>query len=113
MTEDDKSNLERVQKVACRIIHQSEYLNYDNALKVLNLDKLDVRRSQLCLKFAKSCVKHPIATKMFPTNKQNVYNLRNPEKFTVQLAKTSRLRDSTIPQLQRALNLVALNQKSK
>ena len=113
LTEDDKSNLERVQKVALRIILQSEYLNYENALKVLNLDKLEVRRSKLCLKFAKSCVKHPIATKMFPTNKQNVYNVRNPEKFKVQHAKTSRLRDSTIPQLQRALNLDALHQKSK
>ena len=105
LTEEDQTNLERVQKVACKVILQQDYSDYDEALSKLNLDSLFKRREKLCLTFAKKCVKHPKASAMFPLNPVPMHSTRNPEKFHVQPARTSRLLYSAIPQLQRALNL--------
>ena len=103
ITNEEKSDLERVQRVACKIILQDKYLSYDQALRDLNLDSLEVRRKSLCLKFAKRSVKHKKAKELFPLNEDS----RNRDVYKVQFAKRSRLRDSSIPQLQRALNLDA------
>ena len=105
LTNEDDANLERVQKVACYLILHESYENYVNALQQLNLDSLKSRREGLCLKFAKKCIKHPRASKMFPLNIESEHNLRNKEKFFVQPARTDRLLNSALPQLQRALNL--------
>ena len=104
LTEDDRMFLERVQKVACRLILQSEYDCYEKALKTLQLDTLDSRRTSLCLRFAKKCSRNPKTSDMFPPNPTPRYTLRNPEKFFVQPARTSRLKNSAIPQMQRLLN---------
>ena len=104
ITEEEITDLERVQKVACRIILKNDYLGYDQALEVLELDTLKTRRNKLCLKFAKRCVKHPTAKRMFPLNTPESHDTRDREVFYVQHARTSRLRDSALPQLQRALN---------
>ena len=112
-TEEDSMSLERVQKVAFRIILKSEYLTYANALKVLQLQRLEERRTLLCLKFAKKCVRHPIASMMFPLNKPQQYETRKYEKYYVQPGRTSRLKHSSIPQMQRLLNLDAQKTKAK
>ena len=105
LTEEENSSLERVQKVACRLILQSQYQDYPQALKILDIETLAKRRSTLCLKFAKKSAKHHKACEMFPLNNQHGHNTRKSAKFYVQPAKTSRLRDSSIPQMQRALNV--------
>ena len=51
LSQMDKAKIERVQKIACHIILGEEYGTYKNALKVLNLDSLENRRKQICLKF--------------------------------------------------------------
>ena len=104
ISEDDQSNLERVQKVACKIILSGQYLEYESALKKLDLDTLFERREKLCLKFAKKCTKHPKAKKMFPLNPPSAYSVRKHEKYHVQSSTTYRLMYSAIPQMQRALN---------
>ena len=105
LSAEDSTCLEKVQKVACRVILQQDYSCYVQALQSLNLNTLIERREKLCLTFAKKCIKHPKASKMFPLNPAPVYSVRNPEVFHVQPARTSRLLFSAIPQLQRALNL--------
>ena len=104
ITNEEKSDLERVQKVATKIILQERYTNYDQALKHLNLDYLTARRDKLCLKFATKCLKHEKTKDMFPLNVQTDHDIRQTQKYHVQFANTNRLRDSAIPQLQRALN---------
>ena len=104
LTESERYSLERVQKIACRVILKTEYSSYSEALALLKLDTLDERRTKLCLTFAKRCLKHPTASKMFPSKPVTKHNTRKQEKFEVQFAKTSRLKNSAIPQLQRALN---------
>ena len=58
LTNENAEDLERIQKNALKIILQEEYKSYENALKVLDLEKLDERREKLCLQFAKKCLGH-------------------------------------------------------
>ena len=100
ITEEEKIDLERVQKVACKVILKGEYETYPQALDDLNLQTLSSRRETLCLKFAKKCIKHEKAKHLFPLNLDH----RNKDKYKVQFARKDRLMYSTIPQLQRLLN---------
>ena len=109
ITEEEKTDIERVQRVAARIILQDRYVSYEQALKDLNLDTLTARRDKLSLKFAKKCLKHEKTKDIFPLNPDaDPHDLRTHQKYKVQFASTSRLLDSAVPQLQRALNLDAL-----
>ena len=107
ITEEEKNELERVQKVACKVILDSEYTDYEAALEILSLEKLSDRRDQLCLRFAKKCLKFDQTKDMFPLNPPNLCNTRDGEKFRVKFASKDRLLTSSIPQLQRLLNLDA------
>ena len=113
ITQEEKSDLERVQKVATKIILQDRYTEYNQALSLLNMEPLGARRDRLCLNFAKKCLKHKNTKDMFPLHTGPLHTgpdplLRNPPKYEVQFASTGRLMNSTIPQLQRALNRDAL-----
>ena len=59
-----------VQKVALRIILDSQYTDYKSALILTNLDTLRCRRKYLCLKFAQKCVKKGSLNELFPLNKK-------------------------------------------
>ena len=48
----DKRDLERVQKVAVRIIVGKNYTNYKENLLELNFKNLNIRRENICLNFA-------------------------------------------------------------
>ena len=51
LTQRQSDRLEAVQKKALRIILRKRYVNYDNALDILKLKPLHLRRKNLCLKF--------------------------------------------------------------
>ena len=107
LTSENVTDLERVQKNALRIILQERYLTYTNALEVLALDSLYDRREKLCLLFAKKCLKsknHQVSS-MFPLNDiQTSMETRASEKYHVNMAKTERYKNSSIPYMQRLLN---------
>ena len=44
ITQEEKNNLERVQKIACRNFLKEEYTTYEEALKHLNLQNLEEQR---------------------------------------------------------------------
>ena len=109
LTEQQRTNLERVQRVALRIILKDQYETYETALDLVELETLECRREQLCLKFALSCLKNENNRTMFPVNKYyKNEKMRNnslyKEKFVVQNATTSRLVNSAIPYMQKLLN---------
>ena len=58
ITLEEKENIERVQKVACRIILKDSYIDYNHALAYFGLESLSERRAALCQKFAKNCLRH-------------------------------------------------------
>ena len=66
LTLGQELELERVQKVALKIILKGEYQTYDDALLKCNLLTLSERRTQMCLAFAKKCVKTEPTKSMFP-----------------------------------------------
>ena len=104
LTEANRYAIERVQKVALKIILGEEYESYEQALEVTGLQTLEDRRRELCKRFAKNCLRNPKTTNMFPRKPSSGHNTRVPEKFVVQKARTDTLRMSAIPYMQRLLN---------
>ena len=67
LTEENSEDLERVQKVALKIILKHQYKNYNNALNFLELETLKDRRIKLCLEFANKCLGNPKIKQLFPS----------------------------------------------
>ena len=100
ITSEESDNIERVQKIACRIILKENYESYENALSKLNLQTLSERRTMLAERFATKCSKSDKFRDWFPKNeKENIY-LRNPNEFNVNFAKKGRLFKLSIPAMQ-------------
>ena len=93
LTEENKNDLERVQKSAFKIILGEQYKTYSNALQKLQLETLNLRRENLCLSFAAS-----------RNENSNKTDTRYPDKFKVQHANTERLKCSTVIFMQNLLN---------
>ena len=104
ITAAESEDLERVQKVAVKIILKNNYTCYEESLKILGLEKLKSRRSALCLAFAKKCLKNEKMAALFPINPNYKENSRCSEKYRVNFANNNRLQYSAIPALQRLLN---------
>ena len=107
ITKRNRSDLERVQRSALKVILGEKYKDYKDALRVLKMDSLEMRREKLCLNFAKQCLKHEKLKELFPKH-QRMHNMekRNCEKFIVKKVMTERYKKSAIlsMQLQRLLN---------
>ena len=105
LTEKNRTDLERVQKSALRIILGKRYTSYSDALKMLDMKSLEDRRLSLCLKFARKCLEVKKLKKMFP-KKMTVHDMskRNFEHYKVNRTLTKRYLNSAVPQMQRILN---------
>ena len=81
ITQENKDDLERVQRSAVKIIMGERYNGYQKALAELEIETLEQRRENLCLNFALKCSKNEKSKKMFPLNeKQHKMNTRKNEK---------------------------------
>ena len=58
LTKGKQLDIERIQKVAMRIILKDEYINYTHALRITGMSTLKSRRNSLCLNFARKCVRN-------------------------------------------------------
>ena len=105
LSQKNKRDLERVQKVAIRVILGKNFKSYNEGLKKLNLKRLDIRRENLCLNFAKKCLKNKKLKNMFP-KRSKVHNmkLREEEIMKLKKRKTSRYEKSAIPYMTKILN---------
>ena len=88
-----------------RIKLKDQYTNYTLALKTTGIPTLKARRNDLCLKFAKNCVKNSMTSDMFPEDNL-ILNTRQHEKYYAPHAKTDRLARSAIPHMARLLNAI-------
>ena len=105
LTNENKEDLERIQKSAFRIILGNRYKNYQNALNLLEMDTLESRREHLCLVFAQKAANHPECKQMFPKHvKNHKMQTRNTEKYKVNYANTDRLKSASIIHMQKLLN---------
>ena len=76
LTKAQRSDLERIQKVALKIILGDEYTSYDNACNYFNIGELNDRRLQLCTNFAVKLFKSDRRPEFFqpPDNSLNTRN---------------------------------------
>ena len=88
-----------------KVILKNKYTNYKEGLETLNIQSLDERRKQLCLKFAKNCLKIDKVKGMFE-KKKNIHNMKKRKQkiFEEKNAKTKRYQMSAIPYLFKLLN---------
>ena len=105
LTEENRNDLERVQKTAMKIILDTRYKSYSQALRTLEIESLDTRRQELCINFARKAIKHPRFKHLFPSNnKIHQMKTRNPEKYKISRAFTERMKRSPIIYMQKLLN---------
>ena len=105
ITIENANDLERVQKSAVKIMLKENYSGYKKGLAQLGLDSLEDRRRELCLNFAKKCLKTEKLKHMFPKNsKLHAMGTRHEEQFQVQFANTGRLQKSPLVYMQNLLN---------
>ena len=105
LTKEDSDHLERVQKNSLQNILKEKYLDYEFFLAVLQLETLHKRRERLLYIFGKKCISIEQTKHLFKRKTtQNTMKTRNKEAFEVIHANTERLRNSTVPYIQRLLN---------
>ena len=83
-------------------------------MKLLDMESLKERRSKLCLKFAKKCLKIENFKKLFPHKKtKHDMKKRNAEKFLINNIVTERYKRSSIPVIKKMLKNESRNEKRK
>ena len=94
LSKNNEYDIERIQKSALKIILKNKYINYENALKIVNLESLHDRRERLCLRFAKKCLKMESFKKLFPVrNNNHDMEKRKAEKFMLSLQTLKDIRN--------------------
>ena len=105
LTQQNKDDIERIQKVALKIILKGSYKNYENAKNMMDLSSLEERRNNLSLTFAQKCLKNPKMKYLFPpNNRTHSMTPRHYEHFQVSKANTERMKQSPIIFMQNLLN---------
>merc|ERR1712055_523176 len=105
LTEKNKKDLERVQKVAVKIIMGTKFLSHKEGLRTLNIQSLDTRRTNLCLRFAKNCLKNEKMKDLFPVKKYALkMKIRRQKKFRTKKYRTARMKKSSLPYMRELLN---------
>ena len=104
ISQEDRMDIERVQKSAFHIILGQKYESYTNAVKTLGLGKLEARRNQLCLKFGKKAEKHIKHKHWFKLNDQTVNTRQEKYKYCDVKARLNRFKKSPISFLTNMLN---------
>ena len=105
LTLENIEDLERTQKSFAKLVLKDKYKNYEDALKILNLDSLEARRKELTLKFAKSAIKNNTMNDIFTKNNQ-VHNMKTRKRndYNVNFANTERLKKASVISMQNMLN---------
>ena len=103
ITKEEIDSIERVQKIALRLIFRENYGSYTHALQLSGLPTLCDRRYQLSLSFALKTAQNSKTNHMFPQNP--VSKTRHSEKYLVPHAYTERYKKSAIPFMARQMNI--------
>ena len=109
LTQQEKKQIERVQKCALYVILGEGYIGYNTALEVLSCESLETRRIKICEKFAKKAVKNPRYNNWFAMNTApppsiNTRQHKTQPKYKQVQTRTERFQKSPIPYLVELLN---------
>ena len=102
LTKQQSSDIERIQKVAFRIILDSHYKNYELACHKLNTDTLQKRREKLCLRYARKNMKSDHS--FFETVGSNVTTRQKSNIVKEFKCNFGRFNKSSIPYMAKLLN---------
>ena len=101
----NRQDLERIQKVAVRVIMGKNYKTYTQSLKDLKLETLKRRRDILSLRFAKNCLRNDKMKHLFPLKKsKHNMKIRNKRKFQTKQIYSKRYEKSAVPFMTQLLN---------
>ena len=103
LSEEIDAQIERVQKMALKIIYGFEY-KYEELLEKSGLETLKKRREKAFLKFTFNLIKNERYSAWFPLVEQSNYSLRNTKTYSKEYARTTRLFNSPLFAMRRALN---------
>ena len=102
LTERNRRDLERCQKLALKIICPT--LSYKAAMIELNLETLENRRQRLTTNFARFGQDHPKLKHLFTRNNKQ-HNMKTRKNWTYSIkANTIRFQNSPILNMQRIIN---------
>ena len=102
LTRKQTIEIERIQKLALRIILKENYQSYENACSVFAIETLEERRTRLCLKFA---TKNLISENNMFLKRQNPPPMRGSRKTVIEpKCNFGRYYKSSVPYLSRLLN---------
>ena len=105
LTRDNISDIERVQKCALSLILGKKYINYENALNILQLKKLCDRRETLCITFAEKSSKSDKFFSCWFVADEKLQNTRQaPQVVKPVQSRTSRFQKSALPYLTNIIN---------
>ena len=104
LTKQESEKIEKIQKTAFKIILGNNYLNYDVACTLFEVEPLDFRRIELCLNFAKKDMKKD--NSIFIKNLDIGKTRRKPDIVKNIKCRTKRFEKSSLPYLSRLLNNV-------
>ena len=106
LTKLQSVQIERIQKRALRLILGVQYVSYDYALKITNLQSLELRRCELCLRFAKTLQSSHEFSDWLPVRRPARYSssLRSTSTYQAIKCRTERYKRSPIPFLVDLLN---------
>ena len=104
ITQAERLDLERIQKSALHIILGDKYESYNQALKSTGLKDLELRRRDICLKFALRAEAHWKHKKWFKPNTNQTFTRQHKNKYDSVQYRHTRFRDSPISYLTNILN---------
>ena len=104
ITQNERIDIERIQKSAAHIILGEDYCSYKDALSDLGLESLESRRAKLCLKFIKKAEKHDKHQNWLKLYKTNVNTRQRKNKYCEVKAFHTRFQKSPLSFLTQMLN---------
>ena len=86
LTKAQSNDLEKIQKVALKIILEDDYISYEVACTILNILPLNFRRTELCTNFAVKLYRSSRCLEFFTPAKKAV-NTRSEQHLLVEEKK--------------------------
>ena len=104
LTVENTGDIERIQKIAFKVILNENYSSYTQACDILNSKSLESRRKDLSLTFALKSLKSKNHSHFFKQRTCMIYKLRKIKAFEEPLCHSERYKSSPVPYLTRLLN---------
>ena len=104
LTSSQIRDIERIQKVALKIILSEKYENYDNALKIFNLQTMADRRLTISTNFAVKLYKSDRSSQFYTHQKQTINRRQGTQLVVEQRARTKRCYNAPHSYLARLVN---------